>query len=62
MGSILECLRKETIIQMVNQEVNYYCFNNPFFLDLLIKINVRKHPYFKREGSDIFTDKYITVT
>lgn len=30
--------------------------------DLLIKVNVRPHPYFKREGYDIYTDKYITVT
>lgn len=30
--------------------------------DLLIKIAVRPHPYFKREGFDIITDKYITVT
>lgn len=30
--------------------------------DLLIKINVRPHPYFKREGYDIYTDKFITVT
>ncbi len=30
--------------------------------DLLIKVNVRPHPYFKREGADIHTDKYITMT
>ena len=30
--------------------------------DLLIKINVRKHPYYSREGSDIYSHKYITVT
>jgi len=30
--------------------------------DLLIKITVRPHPYFKREGYDIVTDKYITFT
>ena len=30
--------------------------------DLLIKILVRPHPYFKRDGADIFTDKYISVT
>jgi molecular chaperone DnaJ len=30
--------------------------------DLLIKLSVRKHPYFKREGFDIHTDKYVTMT
>ncbi|MFS8160497.1 MAG: J domain-containing protein [Candidatus Roizmanbacteria bacterium] len=30
--------------------------------DLLIKVNVRSHPYFKREGPDIYTDKFITFT
>jgi DnaJ-class molecular chaperone len=30
--------------------------------DLLIKVNVRPHPYFRREGSDIYTDKFITFT
>ena len=30
--------------------------------DLLIKVVVRPHPYFKREGYDIITDKYISVT
>ena len=30
--------------------------------DLLIKVNVREHPFFKRKGSDIHTDKYITYT
>lgn len=30
--------------------------------DLLIKVNVKPHPYFKREGSDIITDKFITFT
>jgi DnaJ-class molecular chaperone len=30
--------------------------------DLLIKVTVRPHPYFKREGSDIFTEKHITLT
>lgn len=30
--------------------------------DLLIQVQVRPHPYFKREGPDIFTDKYITMT
>ena len=30
--------------------------------DLLIKINVKPHPNFKREGYDIYTDKYITIT
>jgi len=30
--------------------------------DLLIKVNVKPHPYFKREGPDILTDKYITFT
>lgn len=30
--------------------------------DLLIRVTVREHPYFKREGSDVYTDKYITMT
>ena len=30
--------------------------------DLLIKVNVKAHPYFKREGSDILTEKSISLT
>jgi len=30
--------------------------------DLMIKIRVKEHPYFKREKFDIHTDKYITVS
>ena len=30
--------------------------------DLLIKVKVAPHPYFKREGTNIKTDKFITVT
>ena len=30
--------------------------------DLLVKVIVRPHPYFKRDGANIFTDKYISVT
>lgn len=30
--------------------------------DLMIKISVKEHPYFKRNGFDIHTDKYITVS
>lgn len=30
--------------------------------DLLIKVNVRPHPYLKREGFDIIAEKYISVT
>lgn len=30
--------------------------------DLLLKVNVRPHPYFKREGADILCDKKITLT
>lgn len=30
--------------------------------DLLIKITVRDHNYFKRQGDDIITEKFITVT
>jgi len=30
--------------------------------DLLLKVNVKPDPYFKREGYDIYTDKYITFT
>jgi molecular chaperone DnaJ len=29
---------------------------------LLIKVTVKPHPYFKKEGSDIYSDKYITYT
>lgn len=32
------------------------------FGDLLIKVKVSNHPYFKREGYDIITEKKITVT
>jgi len=30
--------------------------------DLLIKVLVKPHPFFKREGSDIFTDAYVSVS
>ena len=30
--------------------------------DLMIRIKVKDDPYFRREGSDIHTDRYITVT
>ena len=30
--------------------------------DLLIKVTVRPHPYFKREGHDILTDQSITLS
>ena len=30
--------------------------------DLMIKVTVRDHPYFKRDKYDIHTDKYITVS
>ena len=30
--------------------------------DLLIKVDVKPHPYFRREGADIYTDKFITMT
>ena len=30
--------------------------------DLMIKVEVKSHPYFKREGANIFTEKYITFT
>lgn len=30
--------------------------------DLLIKVTVKPHHYFKRDGYDIITDKYITMT
>jgi DnaJ-class molecular chaperone len=29
--------------------------------DLLINIKVKPHPYFRREGSDIHTDLYVSV-
>jgi molecular chaperone DnaJ len=44
----------------MSKKGNYVLKGDPG--DLLIKIAVRKHPYFKREGYDILTDKYITVT
>ena len=30
--------------------------------DLMVQIKVKQHPYFIREGSDIHTDQYITVS
>jgi len=30
--------------------------------DLLIKVNVKPHPVFKREGADIVTEKPISLT
>ena len=30
--------------------------------DLMVQIKVKPHPYFKRDGSDINTDLYITVS
>ncbi len=30
--------------------------------DLLIKIQVKDHPKFKRQGNDIYSDKKVTVT
>lgn len=30
--------------------------------DLMVQIKVKPHPYFKRDGSDILTDQYITVS
>lgn len=30
--------------------------------DLLLKVSVRPHPYYKRFGNDIKTDRYISVT
>lgn len=30
--------------------------------DLMIKIRVKEHTYFKRDKADIHTDKYITVS
>jgi molecular chaperone DnaJ len=30
--------------------------------DLLIKVTVRPHPYYRRDGANIYTDKFITVT
>ena len=36
--------------------------DNGEFGDLLIKVKVRPHHYFKREGADIISDKFITVS
>jgi molecular chaperone DnaJ len=30
--------------------------------DLLIKVTVRPHTYFKREGTEIITEKHLTFT
>jgi DnaJ-class molecular chaperone len=30
--------------------------------DLMLQIKVRPHPYFKREGYDIYTDLPVTIT
>ncbi len=30
--------------------------------DLLIKVNVKPHPFFRRSGFDIISDRYITYT
>ena len=29
--------------------------------DLMIQVKVRPHPYFKREGSDILTDLFVSI-
>jgi len=29
---------------------------------LLIKLQIRPHHYFKRDGSDVETEKYLTIT
>jgi molecular chaperone DnaJ len=29
--------------------------------DLMIQVKVKPHPYFKRDGSDIHTDLYISI-
>ena len=44
----------------LSKKGNYYIRGEPG--DLLIKLNIRPHPYFKREGVDIHTDKYISIT
>jgi len=30
--------------------------------DLMIQVKVKPHPYFKRDGSDILTDLYISIS
>ena len=30
--------------------------------DLMVQIKVKPHPYFKRDGSDIHTDLFVTVS
>ena len=30
--------------------------------DLMIQIKVKPHPYFRREGSDIHSDLYVTIS
>lgn len=30
--------------------------------DLMVNVKVKPHPYFKRDGSDIHTDLYITLS
>lgn len=44
----------------LSKKGNFYIRGEPG--DLLIKLNIRPHPYFKRDGVDIHTDKFITFT
>lgn len=44
----------------LSKKGNFYIRGEPG--DLLIKLNIRPHPYFKRDGVDIHTEKYITFT
>jgi len=30
--------------------------------DLMVAVKVKPHPYFKRDGSDILTDQFITIS
>jgi len=30
--------------------------------DLMIQVKVKPHPYFKRDGSDILTDQFISIS
>lgn len=43
----------------VSKKGNYSAYGPPG--DLMINIKVKPHPYFKREGFDIYTDLFLSV-
>lgn len=52
--------KKVSDILIINYQGNFSDAGSPG--DLMIRIKVKDDPYFRREGSDIHTDRYITVT